>query len=109
MNICSTKTVGEDVRTWRVELWVVNGFSDHWATVGGFVAALPRFDTVEQARDRYREALVYYLEEETRLQDARYRLMVEGPGCAVDPSSVEVEFQRSKPMAEIPPHRWGRL
>jgi hypothetical protein len=97
-----------DVRAWRVDLWVVNGVRDHWATVGGFTAALPRFDCVDQAETRYRETLISYLEN-TRLQDAQYRLVVEGPGPPVDPPSVELEFRRSAPLPEIPPHRWGRL
>jgi hypothetical protein len=84
----------------------VNGVRDHWAVVGGFTAALPTFESVEQAQERYRAALIHYLDG-TRLQDARYRLTVEGPGPAVDPASVEIEYRRAVPLKPIPSHRWG--
>ena len=72
------------------------------------MAELPRFDSVDQAETHYRKALTSYLEG-TRLQDARYRLVVEGPGPAVEPPGAELEFRRSVPLSEIPPHRWGRF
>lgn len=98
----------EGQRAWRVDLWVVNGLDDHWANVGGFMAKLPEFDSVEHARERYRAVLVWWLDR-TRLQDARYRLVVEGPGPAVDPPSVEIEYRRAVPLEPLPPHRWSRL
>lgn len=82
------------MRAWTVDRWVER--DGRWATVGGWFAALPKFDDPEQAEQRYRDALAYYLENGTRLQDGRYRVEVAPPA---DPPSVELEFRRNATAA----------
>jgi hypothetical protein len=99
--MCSTGGVDGDDRAWRVDM-LIRG---HAATVGVFYAALPTFDSVEQAEEHYRAALINYLRD-VRLPDGRYRVVVE---LGADSPSAELEFRRAAPLEEPPPRRWGQL